>query len=289
MEDSGVYTRHELAERGIDDRLLAALLRSGDLTRLRHRWFALRLHDGDVASAVRDGGVLSCVDALKHHGVWTPHGDHRSLHLRRNRGMRGKNTACRPLVGPLPPARHAVDSVEIALLCAARCLTMEEWVAACDSYLHSGATTFEDLTASFAAHGAVVNDWLGRTDGRSMSGTESIVRVRLQSLGFDVVVQPVIPGVGWADLRIGILVLECDGKLYHSSKEDYERDRHRDRRSLIDGWLTIRLTYDDIIYGWDQTLEDIRAITRQERHRPRSRQAKAIVEKSVRMTASGGK
>ena len=286
MKDSGVYTKAELEARGIDDNQLARLLKSGDLIRLRQGWFAMKLHVEDVASAVRDGGVLTCVDALKFHDLWVPPGHDRRLHLRRSRGMHGKNKACRPYVGPLPTPRHAVDSVEAALLCAARCLTMEEWVAVCDAYLHSKATTFEDLKACFADAGAVVNDWLGRTDGRCMSGTESIARVRLQSLGFDVVVQPKIPGVGWSDLRIGTLVLECDSRLYHSSEEAYKRDRHRDRRALIDGWLPFRLTYDDIIYGWEETLEDIRAITRRGRHRGRSREARDIIEKSVRMTAA---
>ncbi|MBM7369303.1 type IV toxin-antitoxin system AbiEi family antitoxin domain-containing protein [Gordonia hydrophobica] len=283
-----MYTRRELAAKGIDNKLLAALLKSGDLIRLRPGWFAIRSHDANVASAVRDGGVLTCVDALTFHEAWVPPGHDRRLHLRRNRGMRGKNKACTPLVGSLPTARCAVDSVEAALLCAARCLEMDEWIAVCDSYLHSGATTFEDLKACFGDSGAVVREWLGRTDGRCMSGTESMTRVRLQSLGFDVVVQPAIPGVGLADLRVGILVLECDSMLYHSSKEDYERDRRRDRQTMIDGWLTLRLTYDDIIYGWDQTLADIRAITKRDRHRARSREAKALVERSVRMTTSEG-
>ncbi|GGF23829.1 hypothetical protein GCM10007298_19700 [Williamsia phyllosphaerae] len=35
------------------------------------------------------------------------------------------------------------------------------------------------------------------------------------------------------------------------------------------GWLKIRLTYDDVVYGWQESLEAIRGVTLPERHRIR--------------------
>ncbi|WP_223291399.1 endonuclease domain-containing protein [Gordonia malaquae] len=133
---------------------------------------------------------------------------------------------------------------------AVGCLPLDEWVAVCDSYLNS-------------------------------TGTESIVRVRLRSAGFDVVVQPPVEGVGHADLRVGRLLIECDSVLHHASRADYERDHHRDRRAVVDGWLVLRLTYDDILYDWDGVLADILSITRPDRHRARTPQAIEMVRKSV--------
>lgn len=136
--------------------------------------------------------------------------------------------------------------------------------------------------------GPTVRDLLGRTDPRAQSGTESISRIRLRALGYDVVVQPKIAGVQWADLRIGKLILECDSALHHSSPADSKRDRHRDRRALIDGWMTMRLTYDNILYEWEETLEDIRAITQHDRHRARGKKDREMVLRSVRSSSRSG-
>ena len=200
--------------------------------------------------------------------------------------MSGKHPACRPLQGPLRSATCAVDSIPVALKYAARCLAPDEWIAVCDSYLNKTRMSVADLAAAMGSIGPTVRDLLHRTDARSQSGTESMVRVRLLALGFAVVVQPNIAGVQWSDLRIGQLIIECDSELYHTSKEDYERDHHRDRRALVDGWLSMRLTYDDVLYGWEETLEDIRSITRAGRHRARGRRDRALVQRSL--TASAG-
>ena len=136
--------------------------------------------------------------------------------------------------------------------------------------------------------GAVVKQWLAWTDPRSQSGTESITRVRLRSAGYDVVIQPPIAGVGHTDLRIGLLLIECDSVLYHATKEAYERDNKRNRRAMVDGWLTLRLTYDDILYDWEGVLADVHAICRPDRHRARTATKKELVRKSVRQAVAEG-
>lgn len=282
MEDSGIYTRRQLQALGYSDVDVRRAIRAGDLIRLRPGWIAAPLHDPKTAGAVRDGGVLSCVSALTFYGLWVPPGHSADLHLRRSRGMTGKHHACRPLQGPVHTATEAVDSIPVALKYAARCLAPDEWIAVCDSYLNTTRAGADDLLAAMGRIGPTVRDLLFRTDPRAQSGTESIARVRLRALGYDVVVQPRIGGVQWSDLRIGTLILECDSVLHHASREDYERDHHRDRRALVDGWMTMRLTYDDILYGWDEALADIRAITRPRRNRPRSRRDRDMVLRSVR-------
>ncbi|GAA4680087.1 hypothetical protein [Gordonia humi] len=286
MKDSGIYTRKQLQARDYTDADLRRAVASGDLIRLRSGWFAARVHDATAAMAVRDGGVLACVSALTFYGLWVPPGSVHDLHLRRSPGMSGKTCACRPFHGPVRETVEAVDSIPLALKYGARCMGVDEWIAVCDSYLNTTRTSIEDLITAMGEVGATVCDLAYRTDPRSQSGTESIVRVRLRALGYDVVVQPRIAGVQWSDLRVGTLILECDSVLHHASREDYERDHHRDRRALVDGWLTMRLTYDDIVYGWAETLADIRAITQARRNRPRSRRDRAMVLKSVRSSAA---
>lgn len=284
MKDSGVYTRPQLLAMGYDDQAIRKAVRAGSLERLRNGWFASRNADKNAKAAVRDGGVLTCVDALAFHDLWIPPGHRVRLHLRRSRTMRGKNRACRPLRGSLTCAHSAVDSIPVALSCAARCLSAEEWIAVCDSYMNTTGKSLGDLTEELCGAGPTVMTWLGRTERCSQSGTESIARLRLRAVGYNVVVQPQVEGVGRVDLRIGVLLIECDSMLYHSSKEDYERDHRRDRRAMVAGWLKLRLTYDDILYDWEGVLADIREITRAERHRARSVKKRALVERSVRQS-----
>ncbi len=152
---------------------------------------------------------------------------------------------------PLPVVT-AVDSIPLALGCAARCLTAEEWVATVDSVLNSTDWTIPpDIQAEMGRVARAVMAMFGRCDARSQSGTESIARLRLIAAGFEVEVQPGIGTHEHADLRIGALLIECDGRAYHSDVETFRNDRRRDRMTMIDRWLTMRLTYDDVLYNWD--------------------------------------
>ncbi|ALG86605.1 endonuclease domain-containing protein [Gordonia phthalatica] len=288
-KDSGIYTRLQLIVKGYDDQMIRKAVRNGSLIRLRSGWFALPSADERAMAAVRDGGVLTCVGALAFYDLWIPPGCNDRLHLRRSKNTTGKHKACRPLVGRLRAATDPVDSIPVALSCAARCLTPEEWIAICDSYMDRTGKTLQDVAEELVGAGPTVDRLLAKCESRSQSGTESIARVRLRSLGYDVVVQPQVEGVGRVDLRIGVLLIECDSILYHASKEDYERDHHRDRRAMVDGWLKLRLTYDDILYDWDGVLADIRAITRTDRHRARSARKRELVQKSVRLSSAEGR
>ncbi|GAA1461518.1 DUF559 domain-containing protein [Williamsia maris] len=147
-------------------------------------------------------------------------------------------------------------------------MSEEHWIAACDSALESGLVDRADLDVVLNARGRSL---LSKCDERSQSGTESICRVRLRALRFGVVVQPKIAGVGKVDLRVGKLLIECDSKTHHTSLENYQNDRRRDRSALVTGWMTMRVTYDDVLYGWDGVLDDVQTITRADRHRIRGR------------------
>ncbi|MGB3696905.1 MAG: hypothetical protein WBA05_05680 [Gordonia sp. (in: high G+C Gram-positive bacteria)] len=285
MKDPGIYTSRQLTTMlGYTDAEIRSAVASGTLIRLRRGWFAAPIHDARAASAVRDGGILTCADALRFHGLWVPPG-HDGLHLRRSTNLSGKHRGCRPLRGALRSATQAVDPIPQALSCAARCLDPDEWIAVSDSYLNITGKNRGDLRVELDGAGPTVARLIDKTDGRSQSGTESIARVRLRSEGFEVVVQPTVDRVGRCDLRIGLLIIECDSKLYHATRAGYFNDRRRDRRALGDEWLPFRLTYDDVLYGWTESLEDIREITDRERHRARSARKIALVEKSVRQSA----
>ncbi|WP_020106717.1 hypothetical protein [Nocardia sp. 348MFTsu5.1] len=264
--DFGVYSTKELHRYGMNAWQIRRETQTGSLVGLRHGWYATPTADPEVVAAVRAGGVLGCVTALRKHGLWVAPG---SSHVHTRSTRHGEPTTrpkCKGFGSP-PPALTAVDQIPTALLYAARCLSPEHWIATCDSALNTEKLTVAQMASDMGPSARRVAALLEKCDPASQSGTESITRLRLRALGFAVVVQPPIPGVGRVDLGVGRLLLECDSIRHHTSLENYRNDRRRDRRALVDGWLTMRITYDDVLYGWDGVLADIRAITRPDRHR----------------------
>ncbi|GAA3027615.1 hypothetical protein GCM10010528_06780 [Gordonia defluvii] len=265
--DTGVYTRKQLLQAGDSDRTIRLAVANGGLRRLRHGWYATGAASSQAIEAVLRGGAMSCVSALRQQGFWIAPG-YESFHVRGSKHLQ-RAEFCRPAGGPLP-VTAAVDSPELALACAAYCMSDEDWIAVADSYLNRTGRSVRQLREMLGETlSPPKRRLLRRCDRRSQSGTESIVRLRLRSLGYTVVVQPQIPGVGRVDLRIGRLLIECDSKQHHMSLHNYRNDRRRDRSALVNGWLTMRLTYDDILFDWPAVLADIRRITGPRRHRIR--------------------
>ena len=264
-----VMSRTQLLAMGRDDSAIRRAVAAGTLVRLRPGWYARPDADASTMEAVRRGGVLSCVSALRQHGLWIPPG-HPEIHVRYSRHgtSQARGRRCRGQ-GRALPLTTAVDDVPLALDCATRCLTRDEWIVVCDSALEKSRWSIQRLQSEMPACLERTREWMSLCDGRSQSGTETLVRLRLRALGYDVEVQPKIAGVGRVDLRVGKLLIECDSVEHHTGVENYRRDRKRDRRALVAGWLKLRLTYDDVIHHWDEILADIRAVTRAGRHRMR--------------------
>ncbi|WP_439031869.1 endonuclease domain-containing protein [Gordonia terrae] len=279
--DCGVFTLTELAAMGWTADAIKQARRSETLTSLGYGWVRASGADAAAVAAVTAGGALSCVSALRFHqkhghsGIWIPPG-HGETHVRRSKHMKSKPKPSGPFrwcqgFGRALPVQSAVDEIPVALNCAARCLSHEEWVAVVDSILNTTDWTIPDIQAEMGRVARTVAALFGRCDARAQSGTESIVRLRLIAAGFDVVVQPSIGGRERADLRTGSLLIECDGRSYHSDAKAFANDRRRDRMTMLDRWMTMRLTYDDVVFDWEPVLEEIRAVTRADRHRLRRR------------------
>ena len=268
--ETHVYRRAELLARGYRDWQIREALNNGQLYRVRNGWYALHSADPDVVAAVRRGGALGCVSALAKHDIWVAPG-YDGLHVRAGKYRREiADGFCVGFGAPLA-VTQPVDEVAVALMYAARCMSREHWIAAADSVMNSRRISPEELRFRMVHVPHVVDQWMKSCDPRSQSGTESIARVRLRKRGFSVVVQPRIAAFdGYADLRIGRLLLECDSKLHHTSLADYQKDRRRDRKALSGRWMTMRLTYDDVLYDWDEVVADILSITRPDRHRVRN-------------------
>lgn len=64
------------------------------------------------------------------------------------------------------------------------------------------------------------------------------------------------------DLRIAI---EVDGRAFHSDRRSFERDRRRQNALVVDGWLVLRFTWEQITQDPEGVIATIRAAVRQRR------------------------
>ncbi len=43
------------------------------------------------------------------------------------------------------------------------------------------------------------------------------------------------------------LIIECDGRRWHTRERDFERDRRRDNEAMLAGWRVLRVTWDQVV------------------------------------------
>jgi very-short-patch-repair endonuclease len=254
-----IVSRRGLLAFGMTHHSIARAVARGSLLHLRRGWYATRGAPPDAVRAVKAGGVATSLSATPLLNLWTPPSD--ALHV----AMPPKGNKHRlPLnSGPgicLHWRRHGsrprsgVASLLDALADAVQCQSEEYAVVVIDSALNKGLVTLRELEAGFARLPRRYVRALDRDDGRSESGTETLVRMRLRALGIQVSVQVRISGVGRVDLIIGDrFVIECDSREFHTAEDRYRADRRRDRKLIGLNYLPMRLTYEMVMFDWPET------------------------------------
>ena len=262
-----------LRARGFSDHLIAKAIRSGSIYRVRNGWVALSTAAPETATAVRVGGGLSCVSALRRAGVWLPHDEriHVAVHSNASRLRPAQGTVIhwtRP-VG----AAAAVDGVAQSLIQAAGCLAPEFALVALDSALNKRLASTGELSSAFAHAPARAQHLLALADEGSQSGLETLARYRLRRWRVGLRTQVVIPGVGRVDVLIGDrLVLELDGRGFHDETGSFEEDRRRDLELHRLGYIVVRLSYRQVMEQWPRAESVLLTMIRRGDHFwPRSR------------------
>lgn len=266
----GVVTRTELLAQGMSRRKIEAAELDGLLIRVDRCRYAWQDAVPEVVAAARADATLTCVSALAAHGLWTMPSS--GLHLRRGGyGMRKRDlpVGARLCFSPSSTV-EPLDGIPAALGAVVRHHNAEEAVMAMDSVLHRRLLTRAELDALLAEFPPRARALLARADSRAESPLESIARQRLRVAGFRPRIQVPLPGLGRVDMMIGRrLIVETDGREFHTGDESFEEDRRRDRVAASMGLVPIRLTWNQVLYQWDEVLADIRAIaTRTRRRRP---------------------
>ena len=244
---AGVYPTKSLRQT-LGPAAVARLIREEKAEPIRKGWIRVGNAPADQVLAVKRGGVLSCVSALKRHGVWVPEGI--DLHVRGNQWAtrNRKGPFCRRFGRP-EPEYGAMDDVPTALTYAARCLDAEGFVVVCDSILHLRLMTFDEIEYLFRAAPGCLQRLLSMLDARAESGPESMIRFRLRNKHVKLDIQVQIDGVGRVDILVGEwLIIEIDGYEYHGGKPMFTRDRIRFADAHLRGYTPLAFSYEQVVF-----------------------------------------
>lgn len=251
----GVASLGQLLEAGATAEALGRRVRDGGLFRPRRGYYALPDAPPLAVAAVRAGGRLSCLPAAGTYGLWA------GLDPRLHVTVPAKATR---LPGPEAGAvRHwstRAAGSEVWRLSAGdclrsvvRCASTEDAVAVLDTAISTGLVRRAELSALFDAEPRWTAAIVRLAKPGSESGVESFARQRLERRGYHVEQQMHVRGVGRVDLRVdGRLLVEVDGYAFHSDRDAFERDRHRDAELARRGHRVLRFSARQVLQEWRQ-------------------------------------
>lgn len=261
----------------VSKRTLRRLRDSGQLWVPLRGWVALGDVRNEVTRALELGGILTCVSALRMHGLWVPHGD-TDLHVRPNREThsdRVSRTAGESGVQLHRQHRRladqrpwdGVDGALAALVVATGCVSSSDATAAASSALASGLVQQDDLTEVALELPRRRRLLLERATAQSGSGTESIFAEMLRRARIAFVQQPeLLPGE-YFDFLVGkSLVIEIDSLEWHGSRAQMANDRSRDARLTALGYRMLRFTYEQVMFNPDDVMRTVLDLVRRNVH-----------------------
>lgn len=250
----GAATTATLLRSGCTPYALREAVASGEIVRVRQGHYALPDAGARRLEAHRVGGRLAGIWALRAHGIWTPRGPFplevvvpaHASRLRSPVEMRRRLAASECLVhwdgvsggDPLEPERPARAlrrligrvSPEILFACFESALRQKALAAA----------EAEELRDELVRR---VGPAFAHASGVSESGAESLLKHFLLTVGVPFRQQVHLGDLGRVDFVIGERqIAEADGAAYHSSKDEFERDRLRQTMASILGYRTLRLS-----------------------------------------------
>lgn len=259
----GVVRTRDLARAGFDRDALGRAVRNGLLHRIKRGVYAVAEPDAGVAAAMAANGVLTCVSAAPHYGLWTlGHAD--GLHLSCGNGLPRigvvDHTQCRyprhpvlPMAGPADVVLHALRCrPELEALVMAQSAIGQAYVT--PAFLRSGLPGNRNGRAR-----AVLDLVVPRAD----SLLEVLAHTHFVRAGFHVQMHVWIEGVGEVDCLVdGCLVVELDGRTHFEPKQ-IKKDQRRNNASIVGGFLALRYYYDDVVHRPEAMVQEVRSVLTQ--------------------------
>jgi len=269
-----VASREQLFSIGATSRMLTGGVRSGVLLRVRRDHYALPSTDLHVLRAVRVGGRLGCMTALRAFGIFGFEGQVTHIHLprelsrarsphdRRHHLTRANRAGTElhwsALLEPEAGSEVSVGVVD-ALAQTVRCSPPHLALASIENALFLGKVDGAGIADLFAGLGSEHQFLRARIDPRSESGQETVLRTALEDAGLRSEIQVLIPGVGRVDGVVeGRLIWEADSRLAHDGWELHVRDRDRDIDAARLGYMSLRPAYNRTMHRTNEVVDAIR-------------------------------
>jgi very-short-patch-repair endonuclease len=195
--------------------------------------------DGTLLQTVTWRSSLACVSAAQETGLWVwkaPSGVHLSS---------ATTFACpEGVVIHRTKARHGYAVPDLVMLRQVmRCLPEPEALVIVESAVVKKRVTVEALRDACRGRGSdVARRIVRKVDPRAQSPAETLARDALLRAGYRVRSQVPVPGVGHVDLEVdGVLLVEIDGRTYHSDVRDFEEDRRRGNAVSLKRRFVVRI------------------------------------------------
>lgn len=264
----GVVRVRELADRGWSRGAIRSAIARGELVPVRIGWVRTLDAAPALVDAVKARGRLACVSAARHLGLWTPEANalhvalpvHTGHHQTRDLVVHWVSNPWRENSSPIEPLAEVLRQVS-------GCCDHDFAITVFDSALNQGQVTLGQLSSILADAPAHTRALIDEVDSRSESGLESLCRVRLRRARLPVRSQVLIPGVGRVDLIVGDrLIIETDGRAWHSRPDAFDADRSRDLALTRMGYLVLRLSARHVIHEWQWVERVILEIVRRREH-----------------------
>lgn len=271
----GFAQKQQLVAMGASDLALTAAVRSGAVRRPRQGWYTTAFASDQAFRAVRCGGRLTGLSAIRAEGGWVLDADG-PLHVSLPRNAARLRSPANRRVRLTAGHRHGValhwddhvvaergSAVAVALHDALVRVVLDDdletAVAAIDWALHTGRLDrigFEVLILALPLRLRGIRHWVDR---HCESLPESLCRTRLRMLGHTVESQVRLPSGRRIDLLInGVVGVETDGEEFH--RDEFEADRRKDLEIAIAGFLPLRLPARLVFHEWELCRAAVHAV-----------------------------
>lgn len=249
----GVARWKELLAEGVSRTRLRDAVETGAVVRVHLGVYALPEASREKTHASIFRGELACLSlcaALRLPFLVQPATTHLLLPRSRSNsrpGVRTLETVTLHRLSDRVP-RPTVTAAALAIDLAGECTAGPQQLALVDAALNRGLLTRAELR-NFSITSPVRRAWLDRhASALAESIIETLSRLAITTAGLEVAPQVRIAGVGRVDLLVeGFLVVELDGRAYHSDDRQFSADRRRDRLLVQAGFTVLRFTYDDVV------------------------------------------
>jgi hypothetical protein len=253
------FTTAELRARGYTVGSVRREIEAGRLERVIKGWYATPRTDREAVRAMRLGGRLGCVSALRVIGAWCP--PDQGMHIEFPSYASGRRLAGRGLPDDAVAHWHGkveatgsafpIVPIEVAVRRMLLCQPPQLAIAVLDSLLFRRLITENRLRSVIAAGPERMQFLAAHLEPRSEEGIESIVRFGLAMAGIRTSVQVALRTRDRLDLLVdGWLALELDGRATHAQQRAFTADRVRSARLIRDGRVVLQFAYATIIYDW---------------------------------------